>query len=107
MDAIPCEFSAKQSGVGLTLPTFFTSSRLTRTSYGWVYRVWTVSYPYRFNYRLVNDEPFPVVVLRLSNPLQPDRKMDVDAYLDSGTQRSLFNGWRAMALGLDLLAGPS
>ena len=69
--------------------------------------MWTVSYPYRFNYRLVNDEPFPVVVLRLSNPLQPDRKMDVDAYLDSGTQRSLFNGWRAMALGLDLLAGPS
>ena len=42
-------------------------------------------------------------MLRISNPSQPDSS--VDAYLDSGSQRSLFSGWRARVLGLDLLQG--
>ena len=67
--------------------------------------MWPVSYSSRFNYRAVNEEWFPLVLLRISNPLQRELSLDVDAYLDSGTQRSLFNGWRARAIGLDLLQG--
>jgi hypothetical protein len=31
--------------------------------------------------------------------------LDIDAYLDSGAERSLFEGWITRAIGLDLLAG--
>ena len=34
-----------------------------------------------------------------------DRQFDVEAYLDSGCEYTLFNGWVATTLGLDLLAG--
>ena len=67
--------------------------------------MWTVSYLFRFNYRVVNEASFPLVMLRISNPSQPDSSLDVDAYLDSGSQRSLLSGWRARVLGLDLLQG--
>lgn len=67
--------------------------------------MWTVSYLFRFPYRTVTGDLFPLVMLRVSNPAQPDLSLDVDAYLDSGAQRSLFNGWRAQTLGLNLLDG--
>jgi hypothetical protein len=64
-----------------------------------------VSYSFRYNYRAVSEDSFPLVMLRISNPSRQDISLDVDAYLDSGSQRSLFNGWRARVLGLDLLEG--
>jgi hypothetical protein len=66
----------------------------------------TIEYAHRFDYVRISGEPFPILQLRLFNPSRPDRGLDVDAYLDSGAQGSLFNGWRAQALGLDLLSGP-
>ncbi len=32
--------------------------------------------------------------------------MDVNTYLDCGSERSLFNGWVGAALGIDILSGP-
>ena len=66
----------------------------------------TVEYTHRFDYVRISGEPFPVLQLRVLSPSQPELGLDVDAYLDSGAQGSLFNGWRARALGLDLLSGP-
>ena len=66
----------------------------------------TVSYTYSFNYAFVGDTSHPVLAIQLSS-LASDRKLDTDAYLDSGAQRSLFDGWIAAALGLDLFAGPA
>ncbi|OGP30829.1 MAG: hypothetical protein A2038_06005 [Deltaproteobacteria bacterium GWA2_57_13] len=66
----------------------------------------TVTYEFRFEYpRNPEDNPFPILQLRVLNPSDPLRGIDVDAYLDSGAEYSLFNGWIAKSLGLSLLEG--
>jgi hypothetical protein len=65
-----------------------------------------VAYSYEFPYR---QSPagglFPILPVTLSTPHQPTRSADVITYLDSGAQRSLFDGTLARLIGLDLLAG--
>ena len=53
----------------------------------------------------VNGKQYPRLTLRLANPADPDQALDVDAHVDSGTERSLFDGSLARGLGIDLLAG--
>ena len=64
-----------------------------------------VSYTHAFNYAIIGGASYPVLPIRISSAYSSDVKLDTDAYLDSGAQRSLFDGWIATALGLDLLAG--
>jgi hypothetical protein len=67
----------------------------------------TVQYAYEIAYTpdpLVGDS-FPILPLRVTNLNNSGRALDVNAYLDSGAQRSLFDGWIATALGFDLLSG--
>ncbi len=68
----------------------------------------TVTYAYQFNYTYdpQKGEPFPVLVLQIMNPDHSEQALDIDAYLDSGAQRSLFDGGIGTALGLDLFSGP-
>lgn len=65
-----------------------------------------VSYEYRFEYpRNPEGNPFPILQLRVLNPSDPEKGLDIDAYLDSGAEYSLLNGWIAVLLGLDLFSG--
>lgn len=67
-----------------------------------------VTYAHEFPYRYdpVTNDPFPLLQLRLSRPDQDlENAIDIDAYLDSGAQRSVLEGWMAPALGLDLMDG--
>ena len=50
-------------------------------------------------------KPFPILQLRISNPVDSDQGLDIEGYLDSRAEYSLLNGWMAAAIGLDLLSG--
>jgi hypothetical protein len=65
----------------------------------------TVNYRYVFNYRGIDEDNFPIIQLRVLNPVDLQQGMDADGYLDSGCQASLFDGSIARIIGLDLLAG--
>ena len=66
----------------------------------------TVTYTYRFPYGYSSQgQPFPILPIQLLNPADTRRSVEVAAYLDSGTERSLFDGTLALALGIDLLHG--
>jgi len=66
----------------------------------------TVTYAYQFPYRLSSaGGAFPILPIRIINPHQPARAVDAIAYLDSGAQRSLFDGTLARLIGLDLFHG--
>ena len=66
----------------------------------------TISYAHRFAYGYAGASGrFPLLHPVLSNPNDPAMAVQVDAYLDSGAERSLFQGWIARDLGLDLLSG--
>lgn len=52
------------------------------------------------------DRRFPGLLIQVQNPDAPDGQVEVPAHLDSGAQYSLFNGWIAQAIGLDLYSGP-
>ncbi len=67
----------------------------------------TVQYAYEvaYTYDPLTGDPFPILPLQVANPHAPGQALDANAYLDSGAQRSLFDGWIATALGLDLLSG--
>ena len=56
-----------------------------------------VNYPHSFNYRQFPSGSFPVLQLRIARQDNHELGIDTDAYLDSGAERSLFNG--------DLLTG--
>jgi hypothetical protein len=66
----------------------------------------TVSYQYEFPYR---PSPaggmFPILSVAVSNPRSPARSADVVVFLDSGAQRSLFDGTLAGLIGLELMDG--
>ena len=66
----------------------------------------TVTYPHEFPYRQsLAGGTFPILPVTIGAAHQLARSADVIAYLDSGAQRSLFDGTLAGAIGLDLLAG--
>lgn len=66
----------------------------------------TVSYAYQFNYPSdSNGNPFPILQLRVFNPSDREKGLDIEGYLDSGAEYSLLNGWIARSIGLDLLTG--
>lgn len=69
----------------------------------------TIHYPHEFPYMHdpFRGDPFPILPLRIQNPSDPSQALDVNAYLDSGAQRSLFDGWIATDLGFELMSGPS
>src|SRR5262249_8090177 len=68
----------------------------------------TIQYVAEFAYTHdpLSGDPFPILLLQVANPHDPGQALDINAYLDSGAQRSLFDGWIATALGFDLLSGP-
>lgn len=57
----------------------------------------------RFNYRAFQDGRFPILQLQVCDPDNSENKIDVDAYLDSGAERSLFNGFLIASLGHTLI----
>jgi hypothetical protein len=66
----------------------------------------TVTYSHEFPYRhILAGGTFPVLPITIGAAHHLPRSADVIAYLDSGAQRSLFDGTLAGAIGLDLLAG--
>ena len=66
----------------------------------------TVDYHHEIPYAYdVNGRHYPRLTLRLANLGDPEQAIDLDAYLDSGAQRSLFDGRLAPVVGIDLLAG--
>lgn len=66
----------------------------------------TVDYHHKIPYGYdVNGRHYPRLTLRLANFGDPDQAIDLDAYLDSGAERSLFDGRLAPVVGIDLLAG--
>jgi len=69
--------------------------------------VFTVTYEHLLAYVHDRDgKRFPRLTFRLSSAADPTRAMDVEAYLDSGAEKSLFDGRIAAILGIDVLAGP-
>ncbi len=52
----------------------------------------TVHYQHEFPYTYVEeyDDYFPILTLRITNPLQPEQSLDIDGYLDSEAKRSFF-----------------
>ena len=67
----------------------------------------TVVYDHEFPYpHDMDGARYPRLTLRGSNPGDPAQAIDFEAYLDSGAQRSLLNGWIASSIGIDPLGGP-
>jgi hypothetical protein len=66
-----------------------------------------VQYEHEFPYPYDEDgRRYPRLTVRVSNAVDPARgAVDIDAYLDSGAERSLFDGGIGRAIGIDLLSG--
>ena len=62
-----------------------------------------VDYRYSFNYRQLGSGSFPIIPVRITRQDDPEVGIDADAYLDSGAERSLFNGHFLAALEIDLV----
>ena len=65
----------------------------------------SVPYNFAFNYPFLNHRRFPALQIRVASLCAPDQAVETAAYLDSGTELSLFNGDIARSIELDLLAG--
>ncbi len=66
-----------------------------------------VTYEHQFDYAYDPDgSRFPRLDFQMARAGRPAVTVDVDAHLDSGTERSLFNGKLAAVLDIDLLRGP-
>jgi hypothetical protein len=66
----------------------------------------TITYTYQFQYTYdPKGDPFPILPVRVLSTASPGLVVEVDAYLDSGAERSLFSGTLAIPLGIDLLRG--
>ena len=66
----------------------------------------TIHYSHQLAYSYDEDgNLLPRLALAVSKPPRSGNVIDVDAYLDSGAERTLFSGWVAKTLGLDILAG--
>lgn len=67
----------------------------------------TVSYAHTFEYGYALDGKLGPSLRFLATSIpQPQRAIELDATLDSGAERSLFNGRIGPALGIDVLGGP-
>ena len=67
----------------------------------------TIHYPFQIDYSYDEDgNLLPRLAFALSLPRNPGKRVDIDAYLDSGSERSLIDGWVGRSLGLDVLSGP-
>jgi len=67
----------------------------------------TVDYQHQVEYAYDrNGKRFPQLSFRISSISDLKRAMDVNTYLDCGSERSLFDGWIGSALGIDILSGP-
>jgi hypothetical protein len=67
----------------------------------------TVTYDHQFPYSHdLDGQRYPRLILHASNPQDLTQAVDIEAYLDSGAQRSLLGGWVGRAIGLDVLEGP-
>lgn len=65
-----------------------------------------VFYDHEFVYRYNQQgKVSPIIQVQIRNPLDPAMVVEVDAHLDSGAERSLFDGVVVRAVGLDLMAG--
>ena len=54
----------------------------------------TVHYPFQIGYAYDEDgNLFPRLALAVSRPRKPSPAIDIDAYLDSGAERTLLDGW--------------
>ncbi len=79
--------------------------RRKKASLPWDFRALTVvAYTYSYDYREMPKGFFPVLQVQLS-VAGGAGAIDVDAYLDTGAQYSLFDGAYLQGLGLNLLAG--
>ncbi len=66
-----------------------------------------VAYEHQIDYAYDPDgSRFPRLGFHMAKAGNPAVTVDVDAHLDSGTERSLFDGKLASVLGIDLLRGP-
>jgi len=63
----------------------------------------TVEYQHNLNYRQMQAGSFPALVLSVAHQHNLDLSFDTDAYLDSGAERSLFDGALLSGLEIDLL----
>lgn len=67
----------------------------------------TIDYLFEFAYTYDEQgELFPRLPLGVSHRGHSGEPVDVDGHVDSGAERSLFDGWIGASLGLDILAGP-
>lgn len=65
-----------------------------------------VSYDHAFEYAYDDfGNRVPRLMFRASNPEDSTVAVDVEAHLDSGAEKSLFNGEIGTTLGIDVLAG--
>jgi hypothetical protein len=68
--------------------------------------VLTVSYDFEFEYPYdPAGRRFPYLTLTVSRPGLSEQATDVDAFIDTGAEASLFNGEVASVIGVDLLSG--
>lgn len=65
----------------------------------------TVNYTHDFVYVDMGSSHFPMLQFTLQAP-EIDQPIDVDAYIDSGAELSLFDGSLLMGIGLDMGNGP-
>jgi hypothetical protein len=66
----------------------------------------TVEYHHEIAYGYdLNGRQYPLLTIRPINPADAEQGVDLDAYLDSGAERSLFHGTLAPIIGLNLLDG--
>jgi hypothetical protein len=65
-----------------------------------------VNYAYEFPYFYsTQGDLFPILQVDLVNPRTPTRMVEVNAFLDSGAQHSLFDGGLARFIGIDVFSG--
>jgi hypothetical protein len=62
-----------------------------------------VDYPYSFNYSQLPTGHFPIVQVRITKPNNQSLGFDTEAYLDSGAERSIFDGSLISALEIELV----
>src|SRR3972149_6178564 len=67
----------------------------------------TVEYDHEMQYGYdVDGRRYPQLTIQIENPGNPDQAIDIEANLDSGAERTVFDGRLAPVLGFDLLTGP-
>jgi hypothetical protein len=65
-----------------------------------------IAYLHQFPYLVGDDDrSFPGLLVQVRNPGAEEAGVEVQAHLDSGAEYSLFTGWIAATLGLELLIG--